>query len=90
MAALKLFDKTKEISQIAAIFLILSGIAIFISCSSNNHLAQALKNPESVIKLTISNSKIDSLPPEIGYLTNLRVLILFRDGLKYIPKKSAI
>lgn len=50
-------------------------------------LTKALKNPESVYKLNLRRSKISSIPPEIGKLINLEVLIISGSTIKSLPKE---
>lgn len=58
---------------------------VLFSCSDYEKLSQALANPKGVTKLKIRYVGLDSLPPEIGKLTDLKTLYLFKNGLKTIP-----
>jgi Leucine-rich repeat (LRR) protein len=48
-------------------------------------LTEALKNPDSVYKLNLRRKRIDSIPPEIGKLKNLEVLIISGSTVKFLP-----
>jgi Leucine-rich repeat (LRR) protein len=48
-------------------------------------LSKALKNPESVYKLNLRRKRISSIPPEIGKLKNLEVLIISGSTVKFLP-----
>lgn len=50
-------------------------------------LTNALKNPESVYKLNLRRKRIDSIPPEIGKLKNLEVLILSGSTITFLPNE---
>lgn len=50
-------------------------------------LSEALKNPDSVYKLNLRRKRIDSIPPEIGKLKNLEVLIISGSTVKFLPKE---
>ncbi len=49
------------------------------------NLDSALANPDKVYKLSLSDQKIKSLPPEFGTLVNLQILNLSNCKLKAVP-----
>lgn len=48
-------------------------------------LSKALKNPDSVYKLNLRRKRMSSIPPEIGKLKNLEVLIISGSTVKFLP-----
>ncbi len=48
-------------------------------------LSKALKNPDSVYKLNLRRKRMSSIPPEIGKLKNLEVLIISGSTIKSLP-----
>jgi hypothetical protein len=48
-------------------------------------VAEAMKNPERVFRLYLVKQKLDSIPPEIFTLVNLRELNLSRNNIEEIP-----
>lgn len=50
-------------------------------------ISKALENPESVYKLNLRRKRIKSIPPEIGKLKNLEVLIISGSTIKSLPKE---
>lgn len=48
-------------------------------------LSEALKNPDSVYKLNLRRKRMSSIPPEIGKLKNLEVLIISGSTVKFLP-----
>ena len=50
-------------------------------------LSKAFKNPDSVYKLNLRRKRINSIPPEIGNLKNLEVLIISGSTIKFLPKE---
>ena len=52
-----------------------------------NSLTEAFMEPSKVYKLRLRNTKVSSLPPEIGNLTNLRVLDISGSAIKEIPSE---
>jgi Leucine-rich repeat (LRR) protein len=50
-------------------------------------LAEALKNPDKVYKLSLRKNKLKEIPPEIFTLKNLKELDLSRNKLTSIPKE---
>lgn len=57
------------------------------SMISATTMAEALSNPTLVYKLTLRNTPTTSLPPEIGTLTNLRVLDISGTRIKQLPEE---
>ena len=50
-------------------------------------ISKALENPESVYKLNLRGKRVKSIPPEIGKLKNLEVLVISGSTVKSISKE---
>ena len=63
-------------------FILFLTILFSTGCNTYRDLPTALKNPTEVKKLNLSKSGIVDLTPEIGNLTNLQTLNLFRNKIE--------
>ncbi len=53
--------------------------------TGSTSIEQAMKDPESVIKLELSKKKLDAFPDEIRKMTNLQYLDLSKNKIKEVP-----
>lgn len=53
-------------------------------------LEEALKNPDTAVKLDLSNNGMRTLPPEIGRLRNLQYLNISRNQLAELPREIGL
>ena len=72
-------DETDEVSQVTNNKKSVEQVNIYYS------LEEALKNPEMVYELNLSNQNLTELPPEIGKLTNIMLLEIIDSKLTNLP-----